>query len=70
VQSHFGTRRNQAARWQQGGDEGKQDPNARRSSRAQRRMDRAEAKCAPTLCHVHDMVLVLFLGHWKCMHLL
>ena len=39
------TRRGQAQRWQ-GGEEGKINAAARRGSRAQRRMDRAEAKCA------------------------
>ncbi len=42
------TRRGQAQRWQ-GGEEGKINAAARRGSRAQRRMDRAEAKCVPCL---------------------
>lgn len=49
MRDHFGNRRNMAGRWQQGGDDTKIDASARRSSRAQRRMDRAEAKCVAFL---------------------
>ena len=46
VTDHFGARRNPASRWMQRADEGKVDVSTRRSSRAQRRMDRADARFA------------------------